>query len=367
MALEKMLVHGGNVHAAARELRRPIESILDFSASINPLGPSPRVMRALAAASPLVQHYPDPDCFRLRQVIARRWKISFNRLTIGNGSSELIDIIPRALGIRSALIVGPTYGEYARAVYRAGGRSRMVMASRKEDYRPPLERVALSLKAQGIGRRPVDAVFICHPNSPTGRPSVLQQLVDLFQEADRAGVWVVVDESFIDYCESLSCLPRLPAFPRLIILRSFTKFYGMPGLRIGYSMSSLSVAASLRAHQPPWSVNMVAQRAAEAAIADQRHARRCLAYVEKERARVVKELAALPGLAVIPSSTNFVFVELPPSSPAGRIAADLRRRGMLIRDCSSVEGCSRHSMRVAVRTTGENDRLLSALARLLKH
>ena len=121
MALKNALVHGGNVYAAARELRRPIGSLLDFSASINPLGPSPQVIRALATAAPLIQHYPDPDCVSVKQSIARRWKISPDRLVIGNGSSELIDVIPRALGIRSALIVGPTYGEYARAVVRAGG------------------------------------------------------------------------------------------------------------------------------------------------------------------------------------------------------------------------------------------------------
>ncbi len=365
MALKNVLVHGGNVHAAARDLRRTIGSILDFSASINPLGPSPQVIRALVVAAPLVQHYPDPDCFSLKQLIARRLKLSPDRLVIGNGSSELIDVIPRALGIRSALIVGPTYGEYARAVDRAGGRYRMVLASARQGYRPPLERVTHSLRAQSSGRT-IDAVFICHPNSPTGRPGDLQELNGLFQAAERAGIWVVLDESFIDYCDALTCVPRLQVYPRLIILRSFTKFYGMPGLRIGYSMSSRSVAATLRAHLPPWSVNTVAQRAAEAAIADRRHARRCLAYVDTERARVAKQLTALGGLAVIPSSTNFLFVELPQSCRAGRIAAALRRRGLLIRDCSSVEGCSPRCIRIAVRTKVENDSLLTVLAQALE-
>ena len=127
----------------------------------------------------------------------------------------------------------------------------------------------------------------------------------------------------------------------------------MPGLRIGYSLSSRSVAAILKERQPPWSVNTVAQRAAEAAIADQRHARRCLAYVGRERARMTKQLAALAGVTVIPSSANFVFAELPPSCGAGLITAALRRRGMLIRDCSSVEGCGPRSIRMAVRNQGE--------------
>ena len=366
VALKNVLVHGGNVHAAARDLRRPIDSILDFSASINPLGPSPQVIRTLVAAAPLIKHYPDPDCFSLKQVIARHWKISPDCLVIGNGSSELIDVIPRALGIRSALIVGPTYGEYARAVDRSGGRYQMVLASRNDVYRPPLEQVTHRLQGQRSGPRAIDAVFICHPNSPTGRACDLQQLDDLFQAAKRGRIWVVLDESFIDYCDALTCVPRLQAYPRLIILRSFTKFYGMPGLRIGYSMSSRSAAAILKEHQPPWSVNTVAQRAAEAAVADQRHARRCLAYVGRERARMSKQLAALAGLTVIPSSANFVFAELPPSCGAGLITAALRQRGMLIRDCSSVEGCGPRSIRMAVRTKVDNDSLLAALAQVLE-
>jgi len=359
-------VHGGNVHAAARELRRPIGSILDFSASINPLGPSPNALRALVDAAHLVQHYPDPDCHRLKRAIERRWHISSDRIVVGNGSTELIDVMPRALSIHSAVIVGPTYAEYVRAVRHAGGRIRMVMAKKEEEYRPPLEQVLRRLSRQQRTRPAIDAIFICHPNSPTGRPCRLQDLHALFVAAERAGVWVVVDESFIEYCESLTCLPELPSYGRLIILRSFTKFYGLPGLRIGYSVSSPHVAEVLRRSLPPWSVNMVAQRAAEAALMDDRHARRCLAYVGRERARVAMQLSSLHGLTVIPSSANFLLIELPRPFRARVIMAELRRRGMLIRDCSSTDGCTARMIRIAVRAKHDNDRLLAALAGLLR-
>jgi len=359
-------VHGGNVHAAARELRRPIGSILDFSASINPLGPSPNALRALVDAAHLVQHYPDPDCHRLKRAIERRWHISPDRIVVGNGSTELIDVMPRALSIHSAVIVGPTYAEYVRAVRHAGGRIRMVMAKKEEEYRPPLEQVLRRLSRQRRTRPAIDAVFICHPNSPTGQPCRLQDLHALFVAAERAGAWVVVDESFIEYCESLTCLPELPSHGRLIILRSFTKFYGLPGLRIGYSVSSPHVAEVLRRSLPPWSVNMVAQRAAEAALMDDRHARRCLAYVGRERARVAMQLSSLHGLTVIPSSANFLLIELPRPFRARVIMAELRRRGMLIRDCSSTDGCTARMIRIAVRAKHDNDRLLAALAGLLR-
>jgi threonine-phosphate decarboxylase len=366
MAVSGAPVHGGNVHAAARELHRPIGSILDFSASINPLGPSRQAVRALHDAASLVEHYPDPDCFSLKRAIERRWQIPTDCVVVGNGSTELIDVLPRALSIRSALIVGPTYGEYPRAVRHAGGRTSMVLATGEDDYRPPLEKVTHRLLEQRRGRARIDAVFICHPNSPTGRPCRRADLQALFNAADRARSWVILDESFIEYCGELSSVRHLRSFPRLIILRSFTKFYGLPGLRIGYSISSPSVTALVRRVLPPWSVNAVAQQAAEAAMADERHARRCLHYVDRERARVETRLSSFDGLTVIPSSVNFLLIELPRPFRARAITADLRRRAMLVRDCSSIEGCTPRMIRIAVRARRDNDRLIAALARLLR-
>lgn len=366
MAVIHAPVHGGNVHAAARELHRPIGSILDFSASINPLGPSPQVIRALKNPVRLVEHYPDPDCVSLKQAIENRWHIAADRIVVGNGSTELIDLIPRALAIRFAMIVGPTYAEYALAVARAGGRTCMVLANKEEDYRPPLEKVLDRLSKQRRARPAIDAVFICHPNSPTGQAYRPQQLQLLLAAADRAGAWVVVDESFVEYCHTLSCMPQLPSHARLIILRSFTKFYGLPGLRIGYSVSSPTVAALLKRHQPPWSVNAVAQRAAAAALSDAGHARRCLAYLQRERARMSTALSSFEGLTVIPSSANFLLIELPEPLRSTAITAKLRRRGLLIRDCCSVEGCTMRTVRIAVRARRDNERLLTALRGILR-
>jgi threonine-phosphate decarboxylase len=177
---------------------------------------------------------------------------------------------------------------------------------------------------------------------------------------------VILDESFIEYCGELTCAPYLRSFSRLIILRSFTKFYGLPGLRIGYSLSSSSVAALLKRFLPPWSVSAVAQRAAEAAIMDERHARRSLRYIEKERARLALRLSSLEGVTVVPSSANFLLIELPAPLRARAITADLRRQAMLVRDCSSVEGCTSRMIRIAVRASRDNDRLIGALAMLLR-
>lgn len=353
------------MYAAARDLRRSIRSILDFSASINPVGPSPKAVRVLRDVQ-FIAHYPDPDCVSLKRAIARRWRMSPDRIVVGNGSTELIDLLPRALSFRSTLIVGPTYNEYAKAVGRAKGRATLLLAKKEEHYRPPLEQVLRRVATHRRRGAGIDSIVLCHPNSPTGRPCRPQDLHALFAAAESAGLWVVVDESFIEYCHWLTCIRDQHRYPRLIILRSFTKFYGLPGLRIGYSVSSPAVAALLRRHQPPWSVNMLGQRAAEAALADRAHARRCLAYVEKERARLAAQLSSLGGLTVIPSSANFLLLELPSPFRAAAVVAQLRRQGMLVRDCSSVQGCTTRMIRVAVRMKRDNDRLVAALAAILR-
>jgi threonine-phosphate decarboxylase len=358
--------HGGNVYAAARELRRPIETILDFSASINPLGPSPNVKRALADGAQLIRHYPDPDSVRLRRILASRFALSPEHFVIGNGSTELIDLIPRALGIRSALILGPTFSEYADALRRAGARSRTVSATGSDGYRIPVERAMEWLRSYNRKRRPPGLVFLCNPNSPTGQACDREELLSLIKLANRSGTWVILDETFGEYCLERSVLPELSKYPRLIVLKSLTKFYALPGLRVGYSVSSPQVAVALRSRQPPWSVNVMAQQAAEAAILDLRHARRSLRYLHRERKRLAGRLSRLPGLRLFPTCANFFLIELPRPHRARATAGMLRRKGLLIRDCSCVPGLNERTIRIAVRAKRENDRLVVALTEALR-
>lgn len=356
--------HGGDVHAVVRETGRPLRAVLDFSASINPLGPSPLARRALVASLATVTHYPDPACVALRDALAKRHDLPADWFLVGNGSSELIALLPLALSIRHALIVGPTFSEYERAVTAAGGLITRVQASREKLYRPRVESVLAAIRAEGraAGRRPTfDAVFLCNPNSPTGWSVPREAVREVARAAARRGLWMIVDETFADYCEERSVLPWLQREPRLLLLRSFTKFYALPGLRIGYLAARPALLARLRRRQPPWSVNQPAQAAALAALEDRAHAARSLAFMRAERARLASRLARLPGLTVVPSEANFLMVELPRGLTALRVVAALRREGLLIRDCSGVPGLNDRTIRVAVRSRTENRRLFAGL------
>lgn len=346
------------MHAAARETGRRLDQLVDFSASINPLGPSPRALRAALNGLRQAAHYPDPDRVGLCEALAARHGLSADRFLIGNGSSELIALLPAALSIRHALIIGPAFSEYARAVTIQGGRITAINARRAEGYQPPLERAIDVIRAGGLGP---DAVFLCNPNSPTGQAVDEAQVCELARAASRRTLWTVVDETFVDYCEPRSVLPKVACLPRLLVLRSFTKFYALPGLRIGYLAASRDVVEVIRTRQPPWSVNGPAQAAARAALGDRTHARRSLAFMERERVHLARELRKLPGVTVYPSEANFLLAELPPALTAPTIAAAFRRQGLLIRDCSSVPGLNGRTIRVAVRTRAQNRRLLTAL------
>ena len=352
--------HGGNLHAAACMSGLPRRRLIDFSASINPLGPSHRALRAIIRTLPDVRHYPDPDCLDLRVALADRHGMDSARLMVGNGSSELIHLLPAALSIRQALIVGPTFCEYERAVRVAGGRVSRLQARRADDYRPPLGQAVAAMCGKGNRNRP-DAVFFCNPNSPTGQAVSKEELYELIEAANRRKVRVIVDETFVDYCEERSILSQSEEYPCLVVLRSFTKFFGLPGLRVGYVVAPRDIIARIRNEQAPWSVNSLAQTAARAAVQDHRHAQASRTFMQNERAYLQRRLAAISGVRVYPSAANFLMVELPPPASASRLTSLLRAQGLLIRDLSSVAGLTRRMVRIAVRTRPENRRLLWAL------
>jgi threonine-phosphate decarboxylase len=365
MARLKTRVHGGDIFRASRELGRDPTEILDFSASINPLGPSPRVWKAITASKHLLSHYPDPDCWDLRQALALFWRIDPEQIVIGNGSTELIDALPRTLGIHRLLVVQPTFSEYAAATERAGGQATALYADRSDQYAVPIDRLCRVLQAGWNDGRPIDGVILCQPNSPTGQACSAEDVTRLAKAARRGSLWLIIDEAFADYCPERSVLSYTASWPHVVVLRSMTKFYALPGLRVGYAVATKAIIRRLRRQLPPWSISVMGQVAALAALNDAAHARKSLRFMARERDRFRQLLTALPGCVVMPTCANYFLVELPRGRPAREITEQLRRRGLLIRDCSSVPGMNSRSVRLAVRTVQQNDRLIQALSRLL--
>jgi threonine-phosphate decarboxylase len=359
-------MHGGDIYSAARELGVDPAEILDFSASINPLGTSPDVWKAITDARHLLGHYPDPACLDLRQALAERWRIDPDQIVVGNGSTELIDAIPRALRIHRLLLIQPTFSEYAAAMERAGGCVTAVYAERQEQYAVPIDRLCRLIETRRSEGGLFDGLVLCHPNSPTGQACSADDVARLANLAHRHGLWLVVDEAFADYCLELSVLPQAASWPHVVVLRSMTKFYALPGLRVGYAVARPAVARRLQRQLPSWSINVMGQVAALAALNDTAHARKSVQFMVKERQRFAAALMALPGCAVAPACANYLFVELPRGWHARHVTERLRHDGILIRDCSSVPGSHARAIRLAVRTQQENDRLIQALSKVFQ-
>ena len=361
--------HGGDVYSAERQANHTLARLIDFSASINPLGPSPRVRRVMGSALTRAVHYPDPDCFALRQALASRYGHRASQFLIGNGSIELIHLLPRGLRIRHALIVGPTFSEYEEATRKSGGHVTYIHAQRASQYGPPVEKVLAALQQFGRKRptrKKIDAVFLCNPNSPTAQVLRREEVVQVVRATAERNVWLVVDETFMEYCPVHSVMSLVGRYPRLVLLRSFTKFYALPGFRIGYLAATRGVVECLRTYRPPWSVNTLAQEAARAALADTGHAWRSLEFMQIERRRLTRWLRSVPGITVYSSAVNFLLVELPRSTKATWLTSKLRQQGLLIRDCSTIRGLNPRTVRVAVRTTAQNRRLLASFQSLIR-
>jgi len=362
----KRLDHGGNVYAGSRDLGRDPREIIDFSASINPLGPSPHIWEAITGARHLLGHYPDPECWDLRQALAKCWQIDPEQFVVGNGSTELIDVIPRALKIHHLLVLQPTFSEYAASMLRAGGRVRFLYSRRRDQYALPMDRLCRQMEMKRDDSCAIDGVVLCNPNSPTGQACRADDVARLARTAQRRGMWLVIDEAFADYCSERSVLPQAASWPHVVVLRSMTKFYGLPGLRVGYAVARPSVVQRLERQLPPWSVNVMGQVAALAALNDSVHAQKSVRYMTKERERFATLLAALPGCAVMPTYANYVFMELPRGWHARELTERLKGDGMLIRDCSAVPGANARSIRLAVRSHAENDRLIHVFSQLFR-
>ncbi len=341
--------HGaiGEAELAARGLAE----VLDFSVNCNPLGPPPGVAAALAAVDPA--RYPDDECRALRGALAARLGVDAERIIVGNGSIELIWLLAAAY-LRpgdAALVIGPTFGEYARAVAIHGGRPLEHRAWAEAGFRPHVGEIAA--RARELRPR---LVFLCNPNNPTG-VYLGRAEVRRLSEACVDGL-LVVDEAYLSFVERADSLLDL-LDEGVVLLRSLTKDYALAGLRLGYALAAPAVIDALRRVRAPWSVNAVAQAAGLAALADEVHLARAQQEVAAARAYLAAELTSL-GLAVLPSATNFLLVRV---GAATRLREALLRRGCCVRDCTSF-GLPEY-VRIGLRRVWECRQLVAAWREVL--
>lgn len=350
--------HGGNVIAMARNLGLRPEDILDFSASINPLGPPSGVWEAIRDAFDRLVHYPDSEATELLHALARYHGIAPENICAANGSTELIYLLPRLAQGSRALVVAPPFSEYARALVREGWDYDYFILRSEDDFAISRSRLESEL------RKGYDLLFLCNPGNPTGRLLTIPEVDEIVTCCMETGTFLALDEAFIDFCEDESAKHTVCSSGNGIVLRSMTKFFAIPGLRLGYAIGSKDVIANLATMREPWSVNTLAQVAGVAALADIDYPVRTRQYVGMERERLTAGLREIPGLKPYPSAANYLLIEIIAGPDASQLQRLLLEDRILIRGCGNFHGLDDRFFRVAVRTTGENELILRALRRI---
>lgn len=345
--------HGGIDEAELERLGLEGCEILDFSVNVNPFGPSPKVGEALTQVD--IARYPDPSATRLRRLIAGRYGLSPEQVLVGNGSVELIRLAAFAYLTPNdrVLIAGPTFGEYRVSSALTGAEVEAYTASAKEDFQVDVEGLA-----EVIATRRPKLVFLCNPNNPTGWYLTTIEIEHLLSACRQS--LLILDEAYVSFVKApWSSIPLLD-WGNLLILRSLTKDCALAGLRLGYALAQPEVIEPLRRVRQPWSVNALAQAAAQTAFADEAHLRRALAATTSAKEGLAQNLQAL-GLRVFPSATHFFLVEVG-DAPAFRLR--LLQKGFLVRDCTSfgLPGF----IRIAARRPEENKKLVQVIAGLLQ-
>lgn len=344
------MAHGGDIYSNDIEV--------DFSVSLNPLGAPESVIDALRDAALKAEHYPDPASRHLAGMLADRLSVLPGNIILGNGAAELIMAAAHAFSsCGKAIVAVPSFTGYEYAL-RAAGASVEFYEMKEED--------GFSLTAEFLEHitDETGAVYLTNPNNPTGKYIEHGLLIEIIEKCARAGAVVILDECFMelsDAPESNSALSKIKKYPNLLILRSFTKTFAIPGLRLGYIVcADTEKLKQIRKHIPEWNISTLAQTAGEAALMQEEYLDGGRQIIKRER-RFLENVLSQNGFSYIKSNANFILFK----SDIDReldLYDYLLKKKILIRDCSDFKGLGREWYRIAVRTHEENVKLTSWLS-----
>lgn len=353
----KNSTHGGNIYKKAKELGISENQILDYSANISPLGIPSHIKKAMVDAIEGTINYPDPDCTALREAIGRQDGVEPDCVTCGNGGADLLYRLAFGLKPKKVLLPVPAFVEYEEAMTAAG--ARMVYETMDEDFHireDMTERIT----------EDTDLVILCNPNNPTGLLTPRRQVLAVLERAKEMHCRVLVDECFLEICreeEQYTVKSYLKEYPNLMILKSFTKLYAIPGVRLGYLLcADREVIAQVNRAGQAWSVSHIAQCAGVAALSHPEYKAAVIDAVEKELIYMKKEMANLP-LTLYDGRANYLFFRTPGVTDLDR---RLESRGIMIRNCSNYVNLGNDYWRIAVKTHEENVILLQELRQALR-
>ncbi|RAK22213.1 L-threonine O-3-phosphate decarboxylase [Anoxybacillus vitaminiphilus] len=348
--------HGANPHLLYKSLRleQPERSV-DFSVNTNPYQLQLEQIPSQEEFYQWMLEYPDPDSSELTNHLAKIEKVSKEQILIGNGASQCIYLLAQLFSGKRAGMIEPTFSEYRAACIANGCKVSAIYTTEECGWKCDLHEIENDLKD-------IDILFLCQPNNPTGTALSQEELYHVLQIAENAGTYVIIDEAFYHFwLDGFSAVQWLQQFPHVIVLRSLTKMYHLAGVRVGYVVADEHIIQQLKAIQPPWSVNRVAQQFSLRLLQMTSFVEKTKQKIAEERERVTKILQNA-GYYVSPSVVNFYLLRKP-GQQTEQLMHDMLKAGFVPRHTYNFYGLEGKYLRLAVRTKDENERLLHFLVR----
>ncbi|MEW6052882.1 MAG: aminotransferase class I/II-fold pyridoxal phosphate-dependent enzyme [Nitrospirota bacterium] len=363
-----------DIYRLAEALGRQERDILDFSSPVNPLGVSKKVKAELRKHLKYLSQHPDTEAVRLRKRLGQFHGINPEMILCGNGSTELVYLLARVIAPRKVLIPSPTLPVYEQALLKDGrGERRTDIAffflEEHNGFQIEPDEFIGILKGNEFLPPPVDnsssscnMAFLCNPNNPTGRLLKKEHVLKIADAARDTRCYLIVDESYMDFCPGDSVISEAGKNPYLVVLRSMTSFYALAGLRIGFGVFPPSLAERLKRNREPWTVNSLAQRAAVIAIRDKAYRKETFVLMEKEKRFLEKKFRKL-GIEYFPSDVNFYLLK---TASLDEISSRLRKKGILVKTSSGQRGPEKKYLMVAVKTHKQNSVLIREISSVMK-
>lgn len=372
-------IHGGNIFQFAHEQRIEPYEVIDFSANINPLGPSQQGLSALESQLRYISHYPDATNDDILNAIADIYGMNKNQIVVGNGAAELLYAICRLPGYTGAFVPAPGFSEYKAALEASRIPVRDIYYRPREDEhgKPYFEVPYLALETFAAELKGQDGriiVFLGNPNNPDGTLLDKNHIRTIASMLKDANSLLVIDESFIDFVgndtlqdNEYSMRSLVNEFDNIIVVHSFTKFYAVPGLRIGAAFSNPLIIEQLNSFIPTWSVNTLAQSYTEAALNDVEYVKRTKQVLHEEQLFMYNSLDTIDGITIYPPSANFMLFHIEQEGiTAESINEALKKYNMIVRNCDSYMGLNNQWVRVAIKDHDTNVKLVEKLTDILK-
>ncbi|SJZ37406.1 threonine-phosphate decarboxylase CobD [Selenihalanaerobacter shriftii] len=357
-------MHGGNIKAAAKEYDLQLEEIIDFSANINFLGPPSVVEEEIKASLDQIIHYPEPEAKTLCNELADYFGIQSRNVIVGNGEVELIYLISKVIQPSHALVLAPTFSEYEAAVESVGGKIELFKLSRYNNFKIDMKSLFSKLEESDI-----DLLFLCNPNNPTGDLITKSELLKLVEVAKNEETFVVLDEAFLDFLMNESeytLISEAVQQENLLVLRSMTKFFAVPGLRIGYGIGNANLISKLESSKDPWNVNLFAQQVGVKVLKEDTYITKTKGTIKQEKEFLYQQLNQLKGLNPYRPTVNYILIDISDTEyNSQQLKSLLASKGILVRDCSTYHLLGKDFIRVAVKNREDNQKLIKELKLLL--